>query len=132
MAMKTIRQSVIIKATPREVYEALMDSRKHSRFTGARARMSRKMGGKFTAFGNYIRGMNLDLVSNKRIVQAWRGSDWPKGHYSVATFSLKRIKRGTRLTFTQIGVPDQEWKGISQGWRDYYWKPMKGMLERSQ
>jgi activator of HSP90 ATPase len=130
MTTKTIRQSVIIKATPREVYDALMDSRKHSRFTGARARMSRKMGGKFSAFGNYIRGMNLDLVSNKRIVQAWRGSDWPKGHYSVATFSLKRIRGGTRLTFTQIGVPDQQWKGISQGWRDYYWEPLKEMLEK--
>jgi activator of HSP90 ATPase len=130
MKTKNIRQSVTVKATPRQVYEALMDSRKHSGFTGAKARMSRKMGGRFTAFGNYIQGMNLDLVSNKRIVQAWRGSDWPKGHYSVATFSLKRIKGGTRLVFTQIGVPDREYKGINQGWRDYYWKPMKGMLEK--
>ena len=115
MKTKNIQQSVIIKATPREVYEALMDSRKHSRFTGARARMSRKIGGKFTAFGNYIQGINLDLVSNKRIVQAWRGSDWPKGHYSLATFSLEGIKGGTRLVFTQIGVPDREYKGINQG-----------------
>jgi activator of HSP90 ATPase len=74
--------------------------------------------------------MNLDLVLNKRIVQAWRGSDWPKGHYSIATFSLKRIKRGTRLVFTQIGVPDREHKGINQGWRDFYWKPLKAMLEK--
>jgi len=130
MKTKNILQSVIIKATPREVYEALMDSRKHSKFTGASARMSRKIGGKFTAFGSYIQGINLDLVSNKRIVQAWRGSDWPKGHYSVATFSLNRIKGGTRLVFTQMGVPDREYKGINQGWRDYYWKPMKEMLEK--
>ncbi len=130
MKTKNLQQSVIIKTTPREVYEALMDSRKHSKFTGAKARMSRKMGGKFTAFGSYIRGMNLDLVPNKRIVQAWRGSDWPKGHYSIATFSLKRIKGGTRLVFTQIGVPDREYKGINQGWRDYYWNPMKEMIEK--
>ena len=128
MKTRNIRQSVTVKATPREVYEALMDSRKHSKFTGAKARMSRKIGGKFTAFGSYIRGMNLDLVPNKRIVQAWRGSDWPKGHYSIATFSLKRIKGGTRLVFTQIGIPDREYKGINQGWRDYYWKPMKEMF----
>ena len=83
MKTKNIQQSVIIKATPREVYEALMDSRKHSKFTGARARMSRKIGGRFTAFGMYIQGINLDLVLNKRIVQAWRGNDWPKGHYCV-------------------------------------------------
>ena len=130
MKTKNIQQSVIIKATPREVYEALMDSRKHSKFTGARARMSRKIGGRFTAFGMYIQGINLDLVLNKRIVQAWRGNDWPKGHYSIVAFSLKRMKGGTRLVFTQSGVPDREYKGISQGWRDYYWTPMKEMLEK--
>jgi activator of HSP90 ATPase len=88
------------------------------------------LGGKFTVFGRYIQGINLDLMPNKRIVQAWWGSDWPRSHYSIATFSLKRSKRGTRLTFTQIGVPARELKGIFQGWRDYYWKPMKGMLEK--
>jgi uncharacterized protein YndB with AHSA1/START domain len=46
MKMRNIRQSITIKATPQDVYEALMDSRKHSRFTGARARMSRKIGGR--------------------------------------------------------------------------------------
>jgi activator of HSP90 ATPase len=130
MKTKIIRQSVIIKATPREVYEALMDSRKHSKFTGAKASMSRKVGGRCSAYGKYIQGINLDLVPGKKIVQAWRGSDWPKGHYSIATFSLKRIKGGTRLVFIQIGVPDREYKGINQGWRDYYWKPMKEMLEK--
>jgi uncharacterized protein YndB with AHSA1/START domain len=31
--MKTIRQSVTFEASPYDVYEALMDSKKHSRFT---------------------------------------------------------------------------------------------------
>jgi activator of HSP90 ATPase len=130
MKAKTIEQSVTIKAAPHEVYGALMDSRKHSKFTGAKARISRKVGGKFSAYGKYIQGINLELVPARRIVQAWRGSSWPKGHYSIATFSLKRMKGGTRLVFTQIGVPGREYQGINQGWRDYYWKPMKEMLEK--
>jgi activator of HSP90 ATPase len=130
MKVKTIQQSVVIKAAPREVYKALMDSRKHSKFTGAKASISRKVGGKFSVYGKYIQGINLELVPARRIVQAWRGSDWPKGHYSIASFSLKRMKGGTRLVFTQIGVPDREYQGINQGWRDYYWKPMKEMLEK--
>jgi len=109
MITKTIRQSVTIKVNPHEVYEALMDSRKHSKFTGEKASISRKVGGRCSAYGKYIQGINLDLVSGRRIVQAWRGNDWPKGHYSIATFSLKRIKAGTRLVFTQIGVPDREY-----------------------
>jgi len=40
------------------------------------------------------------------------------------------MKDGARLTFTQSGVPDQHYRDISQGWRDYYWKPMKEMLEK--
>jgi activator of HSP90 ATPase len=130
MKTKTIRQSVTIKATPREVYEALMDSRKHSKFTGAKASISRKMGGKFKAYGDYISGMNLELVPDKKIVQSWRGSDWPKGHYSKVTFSLKKVKNGTHLTFRQSGLPENYYKDINQGWRDYYWEPMKEILEK--
>jgi activator of HSP90 ATPase len=130
MKTRTIRQSATFKSSPSEVYEMLMDSRKHSKFTGAKANISRKVGGKFSAYGKYIQGINLELVPARRIVQAWRGNDWPKGQYSIATFSLKRIKGGTHLVFTQIGVPDREYKGINQGWRDYYWNPMKEMLEK--
>jgi len=65
MKTKNIQQSVVINATPREVYEALMDSRKHSKFTGAKASISRKVGGRCSVYGNYIQGINLDLVLNK-------------------------------------------------------------------
>jgi activator of HSP90 ATPase len=128
MKTKTIRQSVTFKTSPHAVYEALMDSRKHARFTGAKAKISRKVNGRFTAYDGYIEGIQLDLVPDKKIVQAWRGSDWPEGHFSKATFSLKKIKNGVRLTFTQSGVPSQNYRDINQGWRDYYWKPMKEML----
>jgi activator of HSP90 ATPase len=130
MKTRTIRQSATFKSSPQEVYEMLMNSRKHSKFTGAKANISRKVGGKFSAYGKYIQGINLELVPARRIVQAWRGSDWPKGQYSIATFSLKRIKGGTHLIFTQIGVPGREYKGINEGWRDFYWKPLKEMLEK--
>jgi len=130
MKIKTIRQSVTIKATPHEIYEALMDSRKHSKFTEAKASISRKIGGKFKAYGDYISGVNLDLVPDKKIIQSWRGSDWAKGHYSKVTFSLKKVKNGTRLTFRQSGLPEKYYKDINQGWRDYYWKPMKEILEK--
>jgi hypothetical protein len=37
MRTKTIHQSVTFKANPHEVYEMLMDSRKHAQFTGVKA-----------------------------------------------------------------------------------------------
>ena len=129
METKTVKQSVTFKASPHAIYEALMDSGKHSQFTGGEAKISRKVGGKFTAFDGYSEGINCELVPDKKIVQTWRASDWPEGHYSKVTFSLKGVENGTLLTFTQTGVPEEHYEDISQGWRDYYWAPMKKMLE---
>ena len=127
---KTIRQSVTFRATPHQVYEALMDSRKHARFTGAPARISRKVSGRWSAYDGGLAGTNLELVPDVKIVQSWRSSDWPEGHYSRATFALRRVKGGARLTFTQSGVPDAHYASIKRGWIDYYWTPMRAMLER--
>ena len=130
MRTKTIRQSVTFKVSPHDVYEALMDSKKHSEFTGSKVSISREVGGKLNVYDGDIEGMNLVLVPDKKIVQSWRYGDWPKGHYSKATFSLKEIPSGTRLTFTQTGVPEKFYDDIAQGWRDYYWGPMREMLEK--
>jgi len=126
---KLIRQTVTFKATPHAVYEALMDSRKHAKFTGDQANISRKVGGKISAYGDYITGTNLELVPDQKIVQAWHAADWPDGHISRVTFRLMPVKGGTRLTFTHSGVPAEQHESIKQGWIDHYWTPMKAMLE---
>jgi uncharacterized protein YndB with AHSA1/START domain len=68
---KRIRQSVTIKASPHAIYEAPMDSHQHFQFTGQPAYISRKVGGRFIAYGDDLSGTTLELVSDKRIVQAW-------------------------------------------------------------
>ena len=130
MNTKTIRQSVTFKASAHEVYEAVMDSEKHSEFTYSQANISRQTGGKFSVYSGDIEGVNLELIPDRKIVQSWRYSDWPEGHYSKVVFSLKEISGGTRLTFTQTGVPEVFYEDIRQGWHDYYWNPMKGILKK--
>jgi activator of HSP90 ATPase len=127
---KNIRQTATFKASPHEVYEALMDAKKHAEFTGGEAKISRKVGGKFSIYDGEVEGENLELVPDQKIVQTWRYSDWPAGHYSTATFTLEETDEGTRLLFTQKDVPDDKYEDIKQGWKDYYWKPMKEMLEK--
>ena len=119
------------KASPHDVYEALMDAEKHSQFTGAEASVSREIGSAFSAYDGALSGTILELVPDVKIVQSWRASDegWTPGHYSTATFSLEAVDGGTQLTFVQTGVPEQSFEDISQGWRDYYWDKMKQMLE---
>jgi len=128
---KTIRHTVAIGAAPKRVYETLINDKKHAKFTGAKAAISRKVGGAFKCYGTYLSGFNLDLVPGKRIVQAWRSTGWPAGCYSVVTFALSRSKGGkTKLKFSQVGVPSPNRMDINKGWQTYYWKPLKAYLEK--
>ncbi len=127
---KTIRQSVTFKASPHDVYEALMDPKKYAQFAGGPATISRKVGGKFSEMDGSITGTNLELVPDVKIVQSWRLDDWPEGHYSRATFAFEEVGGKTRMTFTQNGVPEDVYEDVKQGWYDYYWNPMKEMLEK--
>jgi activator of HSP90 ATPase len=132
MKTKTISQTVTFKASPHEVYEILMDSKKHSELTMSKAQISKKVGDKFSIYEGDIEGVNLELVPGRKIVQSWRYSDWPEGHYSQATFLFEEIKGKTRLTFIQTGVSEEHYDDIAQGWHDYYWEPMKELLEQAE
>jgi len=79
LAVKTIRQSVIIPASPAEVYEAFVDPKIHAAFTGSPAKGSRRVGSRFAACGGYIESVHRELVPGKRIVQDWSTTEWPEG-----------------------------------------------------
>lgn len=130
MAGKTIKQTVEIKADPNDVYKAYMDPKQHSKFTGASAKISPKVGGKFSVWDGYAEGENLELEPGKKIVQTWRASDWPEGAVSKITIKLAKKGKGTKLTFTHTGVPADFVDDIKQGWIEYYWEPMKELLEK--
>jgi uncharacterized protein YndB with AHSA1/START domain len=128
---RTIRQNVTIAAAPARVYAALIEEGRHAKFTGDKAKISRKAGGAVSCYGGYITGFNLELVPSRRIVQAWRARDWPAGTFSIVTFALSRGPRGaTRLSFTQTGVPASDFRDKSEGWRSHYWRPLRAYLEK--
>jgi activator of HSP90 ATPase len=126
---KIIKQIVTFKASPEAVYNALMDQKLHARFTGENAKINNKIGGKFSVYGGYAEGQNLELIVGKKIVQTWRASDWADGVYSTVSFVFAKNGKNTKMTFTQTGVPIDQIKSIEQGWKDYYWTPMKEMFE---
>jgi uncharacterized protein YndB with AHSA1/START domain len=127
MAMKTIRQSVLIPADPDAVYRALMTAKGHAAFTGASARISPRVGGSFTVWGGYIHGQNLELVPGRKIVQLWRPAEetWPERHESKVTFRLTKVSGGTRIDFTHSGVPGDHAGHLSKGWHESYWRPLR-------
>jgi activator of HSP90 ATPase len=130
METRTIRQQVTFKGAPHDVYELLMDEKKHGKFSQSKTTVSRKVGGKVSSGDGYIEAVNLELAPDKKIVQQWRDADWPAGHYSRATWEFTPVAGGTRMIFTQSGVPAGQYEATAQGWRDYYWEPMKAMLQK--
>jgi len=129
MKTKSLRQTISFKATPHDIYEALMDSKKHTEFTEAKAVISRKLGGKFTAFDDWASGTNVEMVQDKKIVQTWRGADWPEDHFSTITFALKQKGNETILDFTQTEIPEELYDDVKQGWIDWYWNKLKAYIE---
>jgi activator of HSP90 ATPase len=127
---KAIQQTITFEASPHEVYEALMDSKKHTAFTGGKAKISREVGGAIMAYDDYISGKNIELVPDKKIVQDWRAVDWPEGYFSRVTFAFSAIPEGTQLDFTHADLPEGTEEEFAQGWIDNYWEPMKTFLEK--
>jgi activator of HSP90 ATPase len=125
-----IKQTVTFKTSPHEVYEALMDSKKHAAFTGNAAKISREVGGEFMAYDGYITGKNIELVPDKKIVQSWRAVDWTEGYFSRVMFVFATVPEGTRLDFIHTDVPDGTEDEFTQGWIDNYWEPMKKYFEK--
>ena len=124
----TIKQGGVFPGPPHEVYELWMDSEKHAVFTKGETKMSRKVGGEFVTFDGWATGKNIELIPDKKIVQTWRGEDWPEGHYSTLTLKLVAAKSGTKFMFTQENVPSTVSKDVAKGWKQYYWEPMKKAL----
>jgi len=128
---ETIKQKVIIPATPIEVYEAFVDAKKHSEFTGSKAAFDPKIGGQFTAWDGYIFGKNLELERGKRIVQEWLTTDWPEGQPpSRLELTFKKAKTGTELSMVHTDVPAEQAADLAQGWIDFYWDPLKKYFKK--
>lgn len=122
----TIRQSVFVNAPPEEVYEAFVNPRIHSEFTGSRATGAPRIGSRITAWDGYITGRNLKLQKGKVVVQEWRTTEFPKGYSSSSLkLTFKRKGKGTMLTMVHSKVPKSQVKEYTSGWSSWYWKPLK-------
>jgi activator of HSP90 ATPase len=122
--VSTIHQTVTLPATPSVVYRTIVDPKQHAKFSGHPARLVAKPGGRFSHYGGAREGYVLLLQKNRRVVLAWRANSWAKGDYSIADFVLTKVSGGTRVEFTQSGVPTAARTSIASGWREHYWDPL--------
>ena len=126
----SIHKEVTFSASPERVYELLTVGEKFAAATGMPASLDAGDGASFSIFGGYIEGRHIELVRGKRIVQAWRGSDWDAGVYSLVRFTLSGEGSGTKLVVDHDGYPQGEsplypsWhEHLSSNWPNFYFEP---------
>jgi activator of HSP90 ATPase len=123
-----LHQEIDIKASPQRIYDALLDSKQFSAFSGEPAEINREVGGAFSMFGGKIVGRNIELVPNQRIVQAWRPANWDPGVYSIVKFELKEHGSQTKVVLDHTGFPEGAFRHLASGWYERYWEPLKKFL----
>lgn len=128
MALK-FEVSTTLPRSPKEVYDAWLDSKSHSKMTGAKAKVSAKVGGTFQAWDGYISGKNLKLEPGKRIVQSWRTVEFDDSEEdSQIEITFEPAKKGTKLTLRHTNLPAHG-EQYRQGWVDSYFDPMKSYFQ---
>jgi activator of HSP90 ATPase len=125
----TIHFDVDFNAAPARIYEMLLDAKLFAAFSKDTAEIQPQAGAPFKLFGGRIEGRNVELIPNRRIVQAWRPSSWPSGVYSIARFELAPHASGTRIVFDHAGFTEDNWEHFRTGWPDNYWEPIRIYLK---
>lgn len=123
--------SAVIPAPPAEIYKAWLSTKGHTEMTGSSAKVTGKVGGRFSAWDGYIFGRTLELEPNQRIVQAWRTSEFPDmAPDSRVEVYLEKAKGGTKVTLTHTDIPPGQVDSYKQGWKDFYFRPMKEYFKK--
>lgn len=113
-----------IRATSVQIYTTWLNSSGHTEMTGGAARITDKIGGKFTAWDGYIEGKNIALEPYGRILQSWRTTEFDEDDEdSLVELLLEEVDDQTELTLIHTNLPANGEHYI-QGWEDYYFAPM--------
>jgi activator of HSP90 ATPase len=124
--VESVSISDIIPASPEDIYRAYLDSDGHAALTGSPASIEARPGGKFSAWDGYITGTTLEMEPHRRVVQAWRTTEFPDGAAdSRLELLLEKVAGGTKVTFNHSDIPEGQAEDYRQGWIDFYFEPMK-------
>ena len=128
----TFKVSAVLPVNREHLYEAWLSSKKHSAFTGGKARIQAKVGGRFTAWDGYISGRTVALEPFRRIVQSWRTTEFPPGSPdSRLEVLFDDARTGTRITLMHSEIPQGQAEQYKAGWREYYFAPMREYYAKS-
>ena len=121
--MKTYHKFYRIKASPEEVYAALVKPISIELWTGMDAIMEELPGKEFSLFDGDITGLNLEFIPNEKIVQEWFFGE--QDEKSIVTIALKADKNNTVAELTHTNIPDNSFDNMIEGWDSYYFGALR-------
>jgi activator of HSP90 ATPase len=124
-ARTALHFDVEFAAPPRLLYAALLDQKQFAALTGMPATIDPAVGGALSLFGGLILARNVELVQDRRIVQAWRPARWDPGVYSIVHFEFSARGSGSALAFDHAGFPAGEYDHLYAGWQSHYWEALR-------
>jgi len=125
MTRESIVLATELPVEPEALFAAWLDSRAHAAFTGAPAQIDPQVGGVYTAWDGYIQGRTVALEGSRKIVQAWRTSEFADSDAdSVVELVLKPGGLGTRIVLRHTEIPAGQGQKYAEGWQDFYFTPM--------
>ncbi|HSW80352.1 MAG TPA: SRPBCC domain-containing protein [Candidatus Saccharimonadales bacterium] len=127
--MRSIEQTYTIKAPIEKVWLALTDANTAEKWGAGPAKVDAEVGGEFSYWDGDIHGKFTKIEPNKLIEQDWYGHDHPDHKYKV-TFEIKGDEEKTTVHFLHEDIPDSDEDDWEAGWKDYYFDPIKELLEK--
>jgi uncharacterized protein YndB with AHSA1/START domain len=127
--MSIVTITTLIPAPCAQVYHAWLDSAEHAAMTGGAAQVNADIGVDFYAWDRYIKGRNLELEQDRRILQSWRTAEFaPEEADSLLEITLEPAGAETRLTLRHSNLPAHGTK-YQQGWVEPTSSPCRCTLQ---
>ena len=125
----------VVRATPKRLFEAWLDSGEHSSMTGRAATVGAEVGEESTVLDGLITARNLEIEPYHRIVQVWT-TEMPGVDAFDSRFDLvlsttldsgaiaNAHDEGTTVAIGHSGLPPSQTLFNAEWWEDHYFRPM--------
>jgi activator of HSP90 ATPase len=130
---KTIQQSVTLPAPAADLYRMYLDPKRHAAITGAPVRIGARLGSPFRAFNGALSGKMLFTRPGRMIVQTWRSTGFgPEDIDSTLVLTFWPRGKSGCIRLVHVNVADRDARGVTEGWKKYYWKPWRAYLTKTR
>lgn len=128
--MKQFEQTYTINAPVSKVWQALTDASVAEQWGAVPAKVDAREGGEFSYWDGDIHGTYTKLVPEKIIEQDWFEHEYPERLHKVAFTLENKSDTTTAVHLVQTDIGDDEFASMIEGWSDYYFDPIKELLEK--